>query len=127
MIVGILAIVKAGGAYLPIAPDNPPARIEYLLENGGVKVLLLHGKTAGRGAFAGRILDLDDPELYRGSTANPANLSKPDDLAYVIYTSGSTGKPKGVMIEHRSVVNRLHWMQAAYPIGRDDVRIGRIP
>ena len=48
-------------------------------------------------------------------------MNQPDDLAYVIYTSGSTGRPKGVMIEHRSVVNRLHWMQGAYPIDERDV------
>ena len=59
-------------------------------------------KTAGRIAFGGLIINLDDPDVYRGSTANPVILNKPQDLAYVIYTSGSTGKPKGVMIEHRS-------------------------
>ena len=54
--------------------------------------------------------------IYRGSTENPIVVNEPRDLIYVIYTSGSTGKPKGVMIEHRSVVNRLSWMQKTYPI-----------
>ncbi len=54
-------------------------------------------------------------------------INKPQDLAYVIYTSGSTGKPKGVMIEHRSVVNRLHWMQQAYPIDEGDVILQKTP
>jgi D-alanine--poly(phosphoribitol) ligase subunit 1 len=127
MIIGVLAILKAGGAYLPIPPDNPPERVNFLLKDGGVRILLLHGRTAGRIAFAGLSLNLDDPSLYGGSTRNPAVLNKPRDLAYVMYTSGSTGKPKGVMIEHRSLVNRLHWMQCAYPIGPSDVILQKTP
>ena len=111
MIIGILGIVKAGGAYLPVSPDNPPDRIGYMLKDAGVKVLLVHTKTASQIVFGGLIINLDDVDVYRGSTATPAILNRPQDLAYVIYTSGSTGKPKGVMIEHRSLVNRLHWMQ----------------
>ena len=127
MIIGILGIVKAGGAYLPVSPDNPPGRIDYMLKDGGVDVLLVQNKTAGRIVFAGQVINLDDPEVYRGSTANPGIVNEPDDLAYVIYTSGSTGKPKGVMIEHRSVVNRLHWMQRAYPLGESDVILQKTP
>src|ERR1700704_68469 len=107
MIIGILGVVKAGGAYLPVSPDNPPDRIAYMLKNGGVKVLLVQKKTASQIVFGGLTINLDDLDVYRGSTANPVILAKPQDLAYVIYTSGSTGKPKGVMIEHRSLVNRL--------------------
>src|SRR5438552_249568 len=127
MIIGILGIVKAGGAYLPVSPDNPPDRIDYMLKDGGVNVLLVQKKTASRIVFAGRVINLDDPDIYRGSSANPTMLNKPQDLAYVIYTSGSTGKPKGVMIEHRSVVNRLHWMQHAYPIDESDVVLQKTP
>src|SRR5882762_6237852 len=125
MIIGLLGTVKAGCAYLPVSPDNPPDRIAYMLKNGGVKILLVQKKTAGRIVFGGRTIDLDDP--LAGSTANPAVLGKPQDLAYVIYTSGSTGKPKGVMIEHRSLVNRLHWMQQAYPIDESDVILQKTP
>lgn len=127
MIIGILGIVKAGGAYLPVPPDNPPDRIDYMLKVGGVKVLLVQKKTASRIVFGGLIINLDDLDVYRGSTANPAILNKPQDLAYVIYTSGSTGKPKGVMIEHRSLINRLHWMQQAYPIDESDVILQKTP
>ena len=127
MIIGILGIVKAGAAYLPIAPDNPPNRTAYLLKDAGVTVILVQQQTAGRFAFDGKVIDLDDSSVYRGSTANPSLLNTPRDLAYVIYTSGSTGKPKGVMIEHRSVVNRLHWMQRAYPIGKGDVVLQKTP
>jgi amino acid adenylation domain-containing protein len=127
MAIGILGIVKAGGAYLPVAPDNPPDRTDYMLKMAGVKVLLAQTKTARQVAFAGQIIDLDNPDVYRGSTANPAIRNQPEDLAYVIYTSGSTGKPKGVMIEHRSLVNRLHWMQHAYPIDQSDVILQKTP
>jgi len=127
MIIGILGILKAGAAYLPVSPDNPRDRIDYMLKDGGVRILLVHARTAGRFAFRGLTINLDGLDIYRGSTANPAILNKPQDLAYVIYTSGSTGKPKGVMIEHRSLVNRLHWMQQAYPIDESDVILQKTP
>jgi amino acid adenylation domain-containing protein len=127
MIIGVLGIIKAGAAYLPVSPDNPPDRIDFMLKDGGVTVLLVHQKTAGRFAFGGRVINLDDPHLYRGPTTNPVLLNTPRDLAYVIYTSGSTGKPKGVMIEHRAAVNRLHWMQRAYPLDESDVILQKTP
>jgi D-alanine--poly(phosphoribitol) ligase subunit 1 len=127
MIIGILAIVKAGGAYLPVSPDNPPARNDYMLKDGGVTILLVHASTVSKLAFGGRIINLDEAGIYRGPTGNPDVVNTPEDLAYVIYTSGSTGKPKGVMIEHRSVINRLHWFQQAYPIGDDDVVLQKTP
>jgi amino acid adenylation domain-containing protein len=125
MIVGILGIVKAGGAYLPLPPDHPAERLRFMLEDGGVKILLVHAKTAARFAFSGTTLNLDD--AMSGETTNPALLNQPDDLVYVIYTSGSTGKPKGVMIEHRALVNRLQWMQSAYPIAPGDVILQKTP
>ena len=127
MMIGLLGVLKAGGAYLPIAPDNPPDRVAYFLRDAGVQILLTQEMIATRCAFGGRILNLDDPGLYHGSTADPEIINGPQDLAYVIYTSGSTGAPKGVMIEHRSLVNRLHWMQRAYPIGADDVILQKTP
>src|SRR5256714_5691857 len=127
MIIGILAIIKAGAAYLPISPENPQDRTDYILKDCGVRIVLVHHKTASRIAFGGLIINLENPQIYRGSTANPSILNTPRDLAYVIYTSGSTGKPKGVMIEHRSLINRLHWMQHAYPIDKHDVILQKTP
>ena len=127
MIIGVLGIVKAGGAYLPVSPDNPPDRIDYMLGDAAVRVLLVHGRTAGRCAFRGLTINLDDSDSYGPSSANPVIVNTPRDLAYVIYTSGSTGRPKGVMIEHRSLVNRLHWMQRAYPIDESDVILQKTP
>jgi amino acid adenylation domain-containing protein len=127
MVVGLLAILKTGAAYLPLPPDHPAGRVDYMLRDGAVRVLLVHARTPKGVRFDGQILNLDDPAVYQGSTANPSSLGGPRDLAYVIYTSGSTGRPKGVMIEHRSIVNRLHWMQHAYPIGAGDVVLQKTP
>ena len=121
MIIGIFGIMKAGAAYLPLSPDDPPDRIRYVLADAGVGLLLVHGATVTKAIPGVQVINLEQPGLYTGPSHNPPLVNKPEDLAYVIYTSGSTGKPKGVMIEHRSVVNRLHWMQCAYPIDHRDV------
>jgi amino acid adenylation domain-containing protein len=98
-----------------------------MLKDGAVTVLLAHDKTIGKVGYQQLVINLDDLEVYRGSTANPVVVNRPEDLAYVIFTSGSTGRPKGVMIEHRAVINRLHWMQRAYPIGESDVILQKTP
>jgi amino acid adenylation domain-containing protein len=121
MIIGIFGILKAGAAYLPLSPDDPPDRLRYVLDNAGVKTLLIHAATASKAPANLTLINLEQPQTYTGPVSNPALVNQPTDLAYVIYTSGSTGKPKGAMIEHRSVVNRLHWMQSAYPIDSRDV------
>ncbi|CAM1358895.1 Mycosubtilin synthase subunit C (fragment) [Tenacibaculum xiamenense] len=128
MIVGLLGILKSGGAYVPIAPDYPQDRIDYIVEDTGIELLL----TSGEGCFVKEgvsLLNLEsDRELlstYSSSDLEP--MLKPDNLAYVIYTSGSTGKPKGVMIEHRSIVNRLLWMQLNYQLGSEDAILQKTP
>jgi surfactin family lipopeptide synthetase A len=127
MIVGVLGILKAGAAYLPLPVENPPDRNEYMLQDASVSQLLVHNRTSARANFFGPIVNLDDPDVYFGPASNPPSVNTPRDLAYVIYTSGSTGRPKGVMIEHRSLVNRLNWMQKAYPIGQRDVVLQKTP
>ncbi|MBY8914303.1 amino acid adenylation domain-containing protein [Bacillus sp. YC2] len=121
MIVGIFAILKAGGAYVPIDPSYPEERIRYILEDSDTKLLLVQNHLRERVPFTGKVLDMKDPQNFceDGSNAEPA--AGPNHLAYVIYTSGSTGKPKGVMVEHRSVINRLVWMQEKYPLNERDV------
>lgn len=127
MVVGIFGILKAGAAYLPLSPADPVDRLGYMLTDAGVKVLLAHRATLIKAPAGPALFDLEASSTY----ARPAKLtpvaSEPVDLAYVIYTSGSTGRPKGVMIEHRAVVNRLHWMQQAYPIGAGDVLLQKTP
>src|SRR5258708_36783454 len=98
-----------------------------MLRDGAIKVLLVHGKTGKNVPFAGRLVNLDDPAVYRGSTANPAALGAPRDLAYVIYRSGPTVTAKGVMIEHDSAVNRLHWIQHVYPIREGVASLQKTP
>ena len=133
MMIGILGIIKAGAAYLPLSPDNPPARTDYMLKDAGVQSAdwCTPRPCTQRGQRALPSMErssiLIDPGIYLGPKENPILINQARDLAYLIYTSGSTGKPKGVMIEHRSVVNRLHWMQYAYPIGKDDVILQKTP
>lgn len=127
MEIGIIGILKAGGAWLPISPDYPPDRIKYMLEDGGVRILLTAGNVQAVEQFNVEVLDLADQKLYDFEQPDLKLISRPTDLAYVIYTSGSTGKPKGVMIEHRSLVNRLNWMQKAYPLGADSVILQKTP
>ena len=127
MIIGIFGILKSGGAYLPISPDYPEERTRYVLENSKTKIVLCQDKTIDQIKFDGKIINLENEENYDGKIDNPVNINNSRDLAYVIYTSGSTGKPKGVMIEHRSVVNRLNWMQEVYPICSNDIILQKTP
>ena len=127
MLIGIYGVLKSGGAYLPLSPEDPPERIAYIVADARVRIVLVHGATASKAPAGVPVINLEEPHIYAGLATNPALVNRPEDLAYVIYTSGSTGKPKGVMIEHRSVVNRLHWMQQAYPIDERDVLLQKTP
>jgi D-alanine--poly(phosphoribitol) ligase subunit 1 len=127
MIIGILGILKAGCAYLPISPENPEERIHYMLSDSKVNILLVQDKTLEKISFDGQVVNLEDSKVYSGSAENLPVINTSSDLAYVIYTSGSTGKPKGVMIEHRSLMNRLSWMQNTYPINENDVILQKTP
>lgn len=115
MIVAMLAVLKAGGAYLPVDPALPVSRIAYLLEDGGVSIVLTSQDYIELAAFAGKeLIPLDryGQRLAQESAANPASRSSADNLAYVIYTSGSTGKPKGVMLSHSGVINLVDYFVA---------------
>ncbi|MCX8132087.1 MAG: amino acid adenylation domain-containing protein [Clostridia bacterium] len=128
MIIGIMAVVKAGGAYLPIDPHNPQDRINYILEDSNVSLLLSHKKFSD--IHVGEKIEkiyLEDEALYTGDKSNLAGKADPHGLAYVIYTSGSTGKPKGTLIEHHSLVNRLNWMQKMYPLIKSDTILQKTP
>lgn len=127
MIIGILAILKAGGAYLPIALENPENRIKFMLADSNVKLLLVRNKSLNSITFDGKIINLEDDNIYKGSKKNLKVANNVHNLAYVIYTSGSTGKPKGVMVEHISVLNRLNWMNKNYPLSNDDVILQKTP
>ncbi|MCP5045597.1 MAG: amino acid adenylation domain-containing protein, partial [bacterium] len=104
MIIGILGILKAGAAYLPIESQYPPERINYMLQDSNTRLLLSRGGLEKKVPGNCEILDLDDAGTYSDSGENPARQpDAPGDLAYVIFTSGSTGKPKGVLTMHYNV------------------------
>ncbi|WP_086706697.1 non-ribosomal peptide synthetase [Streptomyces antimycoticus] len=125
--VAVLGVLKAGAAYLPLDPSAPALRLLDLVERAGtVRVLVQPGVMAPEG-LAAPVTALDEPGLYDGRHEVPAGRGGPEDLAYVIYTSGSTGRPKGVMVEHRSVVNRLAWMQRQYPLTGQDTLLQKTP
>lgn len=118
MMVGLLGILKAGGTYVPLDPEFPPARLAFIAEDAGLSVLvtqerLLPSLPEHRAAVVW--VDGDGPagRAPRPATPAPARPVHPDDLAYVIYTSGSTGRPKGVEVPHRGVVNFLTSMAHA--------------
>jgi len=105
MIVGIMGVLKSGGAYLPVDPGYPDDRIRFILEDGGVEILLTQSRLSGNTGFSGEKINLDEAGLYEGDATDLESTGGPGNLAYVIYTSGTTGMPKGVMVEHRGVVN----------------------
>lgn len=111
MLIGMVAILKAGGCYLPIDPKFPASRIEYMLEDSCTKILLKQENMENIDKFIGKSIDIDKDSLYVGNTNNLDEVNKGNDLAYVIYTSGSTGKPKGVMIEHSNINNFILGMK----------------
>lgn len=119
-VIGILAIIKAGAAYLPIDPEYPEDRIEYMLSNSNCKLILTNCISLEKALAAREIIDIRNSQFYSGDDSNLEIVNKPDDLAYVIYTSGSTGKPKGVMIEHRGLVNYIWWAKKMYVRGEND-------
>ncbi|MCX7708612.1 MAG: amino acid adenylation domain-containing protein [Clostridia bacterium] len=121
MMVGILGVLKAGGAYLPIDPEYPKERIEYMLSDSGANILLTQKNYMGRSYCNCEMIDLQDCKLNIQRNENLNIPESIDSLAYIIYTSGSTGKPKGVMIEHGSVVNTLMYLHKEYPLLDNDV------
>ena len=107
MVLGILGILKAGAAYLPIDPEYPAERIAFILEDSQAEILLTGSWLQDRAPFTGKKFNLDTTWIYESEETNLKPLNRAHDLAYVIYTSGSTGAPKGVMMEHRGVVNMM--------------------
>lgn len=130
LVIGLLAIIKAGGAYLPLDLSYPRDRLAFMLEDARQPILLTRTQEPvvllnHQGPVVS--LDTDWARIAEESTANPASTVGPDNLAYVIYTSGSTGKPKGVMNIHRAICNRLFWMQAAYDLTSADRVMQKTP
>ncbi|HVR99237.1 MAG TPA: amino acid adenylation domain-containing protein, partial [Thermoanaerobaculia bacterium] len=107
MIVALLGVLKAGAAYVPLDPTYPAERLALLVESSGARLVLDRDLPLGDGSHAAPVAD--------------------GNLAYVIYTSGSTGTPKGVMVPHHGIVNRLLWMQKAWPLTSGDRVLQKTP
>ncbi|GAA6615349.1 amino acid adenylation domain-containing protein [Scytonema sp. NUACC26] len=122
MIVGLLGILKAGGAYVPLDPTYPQERLEFMLHDSQIKVLLTLQGLVVQLPHKMQIvhLDADWEAIEQNSTENPIVGATPKNLAYVIYTSGSTGKPKGVMIPHQSLVNFTQSATVEYRLNQHD-------
>ncbi|MFI6631093.1 amino acid adenylation domain-containing protein [Nonomuraea fuscirosea] len=117
LIVALVAVLKAGAAYVPLDPEQPPARLALFLEDARPGIVLVAGPGPASVAGAGRVVSL---EALKGPSTRPPNLARPENLAYVIYTSGSTGRPKGVMVPHAAIVNRVLRGQETCPLGPGD-------
>lgn len=113
LIVGLLGILKSGAAYVPLDPDYPASRFEFVLHDAGIDVLLTQRNLYDSVAAASASLVAIDGEAKVPSTAEdvPLPAADPDNLAYILYTSGSTGTPKGIEMTHRSLSNLLYWQR----------------
>jgi len=119
MLIGLLGIWKAGGAYIPMDPTYPKERLSFMVKDSAAQLLLTTKKHKHLFASASDkaiLLDSDWPAIAEESTGNPHSGAVPSNLAYVMYTSGSTGEPKGAMILHSGLVNYLCWAIRAYSV-----------
>ncbi|PYS75169.1 MAG: non-ribosomal peptide synthetase, partial [Acidobacteria bacterium] len=127
MVVSLLAVLKAGAAYLPLDPDYPAERLRAMVEDAGAGLLVtlqeIGGRVTGGEGVDLEVVSLDkEGEQIEGESGEDLGRgSGADNLAYVIYTSGSTGNPKGVMATHRASINRFCWMWKAFPFESDEV------
>jgi amino acid adenylation domain-containing protein/non-ribosomal peptide synthase protein (TIGR01720 family) len=124
MLVGLLGILKAGGVYVPLDPQYPTERLQFILADAGVTTLLTQSEFVER--FASRpelrvvCLDGDAPAIARQHASNPASAALPANLAYVIYTSGSTGKPKGVGVSHETTASHTLAIREEFQLDASD-------
>ncbi|PLZ98347.1 non-ribosomal peptide synthetase [Fischerella thermalis CCMEE 5268] len=130
MVIGILAIIKAGGAYLPLDPTYPNERLAFMLADAQVSVLLVQPHLVQKlPTHRAQVVCIDSEcqQFAVYSTENPISEVTSENLAYVIYTSGSTGKPKGAMNTHKGLCNRLLWMQDTYQLTATDKVLQKTP
>lgn len=123
LVVGALAVLKTGAAYVPLDPTWPPDRLSFMLNDSGAAVVVTQQRVVARfpaGTSQFVDLDLDADKIARCPVSFPTVALNTDDLAYVIYTSGSTGQPKGVQITHGGLLNLVFWHQRTFAIGPGD-------
>ncbi|WP_434156468.1 surfactin non-ribosomal peptide synthetase SrfAB [Bacillus subtilis] len=126
MSAAVLGVLKAGAAFVPIDPDYPDQRIEYILQDSGAKLLLKQEGISVPDSFTGDVILLDGSRtilslpLDENDEGNPETAVTAENLAYMIYTSGTTGQPKGVMVEHHALVNLCFWHHDAFSMTAED-------
>ncbi len=120
MIIGVLAILKTGSAYVPIDPDNPIDRNKFIIDDSKICALISTSEHSQKIDFDGQLIFIDKESGDGENCYNPERKPDSGNLAYMIYTSGSTGYPKGVMVEHKSVVNILLDLEKRYPLEETD-------
>jgi amino acid adenylation domain-containing protein len=122
-VVALLAVMKAGGGYVPLDPSYPSDRISFILKDADVPVLLTNPEIAQslpQGAWQSLAIDGATQDLANYPTDPPTTNARPEHLAYAIYTSGSTGTPKGVQVTHESLLNLVCWHQKAFAVTQED-------
>lgn len=136
LIVAQQAILACGAVYVPVDPEYPEDRIEYILKSSEPKLVLTQSQYQTKLAHTALTVALDSDDVkalcshYDKQLPKPSQLSRallPSDAAYMIYTSGSTGNPKGVVVGHQAIVNRLLWMQHEYPLTHQDAVLQKTP
>jgi amino acid adenylation domain-containing protein len=127
MVVGLLGIMKAGGAYVPLDPEHPRDRIDYMVQDSRIGLLLTVSALRGKLPAGPSVIELDALDLSAGPAVRPDVALHGENLVYVIYTSGSTGTPKGAGNRHRALCNRLAWGQRHQPLQTDDVVLQKTP
>ncbi|MEW6738191.1 MAG: amino acid adenylation domain-containing protein, partial [Acidobacteriota bacterium] len=130
MVVAILGVLKAGGAYIPIEPDHPEQRLATIIKSAQIDVLLTNQQILERlpqDNLSSICLDREWPEIACQSSENPSNSINYDNIAYVLFTSGSTGEPKGVMILHSAIANHMLWLQQNFPLTAMDKVLQKTP
>ncbi len=128
LLVGLLGVLKAGAAYVPLDPEYPDERLRYLVQDSSPVAVLVQAATRGLfEAQAVALVDLDLPAWQAQSKQAPEVALSASNLAYVMYTSGSTGTPKGVMVEHRGLGNLMHWSSTLCPPRPGDALLQRAP
>ncbi|CAM2069493.1 Amino acid adenylation domain-containing protein [Sulfidibacter corallicola] len=136
MVTAMLAVLKAGGVYVPLQPDYPDARLRTMVADSRPVVMLCDTTSREAAAVAAStikcpVIVLDDERHLRAlrsqPTVAPPCRAAPEAAAYTIYTSGSTGRPKGVVITHEALVNHMQWMQGRFPLTPDDRVLQKTP